>query len=73
MSAKQKLIREAARSLGMVYGCTDHGCIWGHPGGMGTNGGCRCAADMPLGARVRLYSMARIASALAKQVEELSK
>lgn len=24
------------------YGCTDHGCVFGHPGGMGTNGGCKC-------------------------------
>jgi hypothetical protein len=21
--------------------CSDHGCVWGHPGGMGTNGGCQ--------------------------------
>lgn len=21
--------------------CSDHGCILGHPGGRGTNGGCR--------------------------------
>lgn len=25
-----------------VKGCTDGGCIFGHPGGMHTNGGCRC-------------------------------
>lgn len=23
-------------------GCSDHGCVFGHPGGMGTNGGCNC-------------------------------
>lgn len=23
-------------------GCSDHGCVFGHPGGMGTNGGCHC-------------------------------
>jgi len=23
-------------------GCQDNSCIWGPPGGMGTNGGCRC-------------------------------
>ena len=21
--------------------CSDHGCVWGHGGGMGTNGGCQ--------------------------------
>jgi predicted DNA-binding ribbon-helix-helix protein len=25
-----------------VQGCSDHSCVWGHPGGMGTNGGCKC-------------------------------
>jgi hypothetical protein len=24
------------------YGCTNHGCVFGHPGGMGTNGACHC-------------------------------
>ncbi len=24
------------------YGCSDHGCVYGHQGGMGTNAGCRC-------------------------------
>lgn len=23
-------------------GCGDNSCVWGPPGGMGTNGGCRC-------------------------------
>ncbi len=23
-------------------GCTDGGCVFGHPGGMHTNGGCKC-------------------------------
>ena len=30
-------------------GCTDHGCVFGHPGGMGTNGGCRCLDDLRYG------------------------
>jgi hypothetical protein len=25
-----------------VDGCSSGGCIWGHPGGMHTNGECRC-------------------------------
>ena len=29
-----------------LYGCSDHGCIYGHPGGMGTNGGCRCRREL---------------------------
>lgn len=26
----------------MIEGCSDHGCIFGHRVGMGTNGGCQC-------------------------------
>lgn len=29
-----------------VEGCTDGGCMWGHPGGMHTNAGCRCEKDL---------------------------
>lgn len=35
-------LRDIAKGLGMDVGCADHGCIWGSPGGMGTNGGCQC-------------------------------
>lgn len=41
------------------YGCGDGGCVFGHPGGMHTNGGCRCldrrelAHDMEALLRVR--------------------
>lgn len=37
------LLRELAKLVGgWEVGCSDHGCIWGHPGSMGTNGGCNC-------------------------------
>lgn len=39
--AKRKL-RDVAADLGMAVGCGDNSCIWGSPGGMATNGGCRC-------------------------------
>lgn len=25
-----------------IVGCTNHGCVFGHPGGMGTNSRCVC-------------------------------
>ncbi len=31
-----------------IIGCGDGGCVWGHPGGMHTNGGCRCLQDLPM-------------------------
>ena len=36
-----------------IQACTDHGCIYGHPGGMGTNGGCKCLYELPLDKRRR--------------------
>ena len=27
-------------------GCTNHSCVWGHPGGMGTNGPCYCIRNL---------------------------
>ena len=27
-------------------GCSDGGCIFGHPGGMHTNGGCHCVPSL---------------------------
>jgi hypothetical protein len=33
---RHKIIRD------MAIGCADNSCIFGSPGGMGTNGGCRC-------------------------------
>lgn len=41
MIARIKL-RDVAAGLGMDVGCGDNSCVWGSPGGMATNGGCRC-------------------------------
>lgn len=27
-------------------GCSDGGCVFGHPGGMHTNGGCHCLDEL---------------------------
>lgn len=38
-----RLVREATvRLFGHEQGCGDGGCVFGHPGGQHTNGGCRC-------------------------------
>lgn len=34
--------RELAKKYGVEIGCGDNSCWFGSPGGMGTNGGCRC-------------------------------
>ncbi len=40
--------RELAAKHGFEIGCGDNSCWFGAPGGMATNGGCRC---LPRGAR----------------------
>lgn len=35
-------LRDIAAALDIEAGCIDNSCMWGPPGGMGTNGGCRC-------------------------------
>ncbi|HEY4057077.1 MAG TPA: hypothetical protein VGM39_10740 [Kofleriaceae bacterium] len=35
-------LRDVAAGLGLNVGCGDNSCVWGSPGGMATNGGCRC-------------------------------
>lgn len=34
---------QIAKAIGIDAGCGDNSCLWGSPGGMATNGGCRCA------------------------------
>lgn len=34
------------RPLPPYVGCTDGGCVFGHPGGMHTNGGCHCLDEL---------------------------
>lgn len=52
-----------------LKGCTDGGCIFGHPGGMHTNGGCHCLSDIrPTEERLRI---ARNVHLLVKEIEHL--
>lgn len=39
------------------YGCSDGGCVFGHPGGQHTNGGCHCLDGLHVGVwRTRVRS-----------------
>lgn len=35
-----------ARPIPDYPGCSDGGCVFGHPGGMHTNGGCHCLDEL---------------------------
>lgn len=41
------------RKIEGVEACSNHGCVFGHPGGMGTNGQCHCLDIRPPDARIR--------------------
>lgn len=43
-----------SKEIAAKYGCTDGGCILGHPGGMHTNGGCHCLNDLSPKDRVKI-------------------
>ena len=66
----KKTIRSVAVELfGKDVGCHDHSCIYGHPGGMGTNGGCGCLNDTGVELRRHVMRLQRIALELAKQLD----
>jgi hypothetical protein len=57
-------LRKVAEGLGMQVGCGDNSCVWGPPGGMATNGGCRCHRDYAGGERIVMLQMQRVAKHL---------
>ena len=70
------LSREIAESCG-IKPCGDNSCMFGRPGGMATNGGCRCiknldGAQMPMSHRtfiLRMASAIRFAADLVKDMK----
>jgi hypothetical protein len=64
-------LRDHAKSLGLDVGCSDSGCIWGKPGGLYTNGGCRCdgSAMGYFTSGPEMRKLARVAQHLAAEVE----
>lgn len=72
MSKRIKL-RDVAAGLGMEVGCGDNSCIWGSPGGMATNGGCRCRSSKGgPDERTTMLQMQRVATHLLDVYNVLS-
>ncbi len=67
MTRARKLVRQVAmRLFGDEVGCSDGGCVFGHPGGMQTNGGCQCIKERePVILKRNLMRMAEVARVLA--------
>ncbi len=66
---RSKVLVDALAKVGITP-CGDNSCIFGRPGGMATNGGCRCiknASDdrIPTGASIYIQ---RLAAALREVV-----
>ena len=69
-TAKQ-IMRQVANRLYPEAGCSDGGCVFGHPGGMHTNGGCECMKERnPVRMRMQLRQMAEVARVLAAVSEQ---
>lgn len=65
MTAK-KIVRRVAERLQADAGCSDHNCVYGHAGGMGTNGGCQCLKDRNPAVLMRhIMQLSRVAHTLA--------
>lgn len=73
MSDASKRVRETAvRLFGeRAPGCSDGGCVFGHPGGMHTNAGCRCMVGTIHEVRSRIHALSRIAHELAREAGTL--
>ncbi len=62
---ESQLVRQTA---GDDVGCSDGNCVFGHPGGMHTNGGCRCLKQDAIQLRRSLRQMSKVAHKLASVV-----
>lgn len=54
-----------------LVGCTDGGCLFGHPGGMHTNGGCECASELrPTWLRLKVMRNVRLLRAEIRRLKQ---
>lgn len=66
MKTSRQIVREVAERLHPGVGCTDGGCVFGHAGGMHTNGGCACLKERDVIQMKRyVMIMAEVARVLA--------
>jgi hypothetical protein len=64
MTARQ-IVRMVTNRLHPEAGCMDGGCVFGHPGGMQTNGGCQCLKESDILLRRNLRMLSDVARTLA--------
>ena len=68
MSKAHQLLNRLARDRGLAC-CHDGACIYGHPGGMQTNGGCQAMKERDVATlRRHIQALRSIALELATRV-----
>ncbi len=55
----------------VLEACSDHDCMFGHAGGMGTNGGCQCRKLMTSWANEDKWRFERNIKAMRDRIAEL--
>lgn len=70
--AEKAILYEFAR-LALAEPCSDGNCMLGHPGGMHTNGGCRCGRREGSAQVIWLGRLRRMLAAMAAEVYEARK
>jgi hypothetical protein len=69
----RQMVRRVTERLHPDAGCGDGSCLFGHPGGMQTNGGCQCLKETnPVLLRRTAMRLADVARALAATMPEVS-
>jgi hypothetical protein len=69
----RQMVRRVADRLHPDAGCGDGSCVFGHRGGMHTNGGCQCLKETdPVLLRRTALRLADVARALAATMPEVS-
>jgi hypothetical protein len=64
----KKLVFKIAHELFPGTGCHDASCVFGHPGGMATNGGCACIKGEKVELRRNLQKLSQVARELASRM-----
>ncbi len=67
MKTARKIVGEMTERVSPGHGCIDGNCVFGHPGGLRTNGGCACVKGTESELRRHIRVLSRVAHALAEE------
>lgn len=71
MTTAKQIVRRVAHRRHPGLGCSDGNCVFGHSGGMATNGGCVCLKERePVILRRTILALSDVARVLASMVSD---